>query len=250
MGAIVNGIVLHGGLRAFGSTFLVFSDYMRPSIRLAAFMRIPSIFVFTHDSIGVGEDGPTHQPVEHLMSLRLIPGLTVLRPADAYETFYAWEAALRLNKPVCLALSRQKLPVLSAYAGKIKAGVKRGAYTLEDGGPCPAVELISTGSEVSLTLEAAKILRARGIAAKVVSMPSAELFYLQEEDYRNSVLTPGAARLAVEAGRTQGWKDLAGGTRSLGVDTFGRSAPAEKIYAAFGLTPENIALEAEKMLNT
>ena len=247
MGAIVNGLVLHGGLRAFGSTFLVFSDYMRPAIRMAALMGIPSIFVFTHDSIGVGEDGPTHQPVEHLMSLRLIPGLTVLRPADAYETFYAWETALHLNKPVCLALSRQKLPVLSAYADRIKAGVKRGAYALEDGGPSPAVELISTGSEVCLALEAAKILNTRGIAAKVVSMPSAEIFALQDESYKNSVLKPGVAKLAVEAGRTQGWKDIAGGAGAMGIETFGKSAPAEKIYAAFGLTPENIAHEAEKM---
>ncbi|HCE98965.1 MAG: transketolase [Elusimicrobia bacterium GWC2_51_8] len=248
MGAIVNGLVLHGGLRAFGSTFLVFSDYMRPSIRLAAFMGIPSIFVFTHDSIGLGEDGPTHQPVEHLMSLRLIPGLTVLRPADAYETFYAWEMALRLNKPVCLALSRQKLPVLSAYAERIKAGVKRGAYALEDGGPSPAVEFIATGSEVSLVLEAAKILKARGIAARVVSMPSAEIFNAQAESYRNSVLKPGTAKLAVEAGRTQGWKDMACGAHAMGVETFGKSAPSEKAYAAFGLTPENIAREAEKLL--
>ena len=248
MGAIVNGLVLHGGLRAFGATFLVFSDYMRPAIRLAAFMGIPSIFVFTHDSIGLGEDGPTHQPVEHLMSLRLIPGLTVLRPADAYETFYAWETALRLNKPVCLALSRQKLPVLSAYADRIKAGVKRGAYALEDGGPSPAIELIATGSEVSLALEAAKILKTRGVAVKVVSMPSAELFNAQDESYRNSVLKPGTAKFAVEAGRTQGWKDMACGAKAMGVETFGKSAPAEKIYNAFGLTPENIAREAEKLL--
>ncbi|HAH33105.1 MAG TPA: transketolase [Elusimicrobia bacterium] len=248
MGAIVNGLVLHGGLRAFGATFLVFSDYMRPSIRLAALMGIPSIFVFTHDSIGVGEDGPTHQPVEHLMSLRLIPGLTVLRPADAYETFYSWETALRLNRPVCLALSRQKLPVLSAYADKIKAGVKRGAYALDDGGPSPAVELIATGSEVSLTLEAAKILKTRGVAAKVVSMPSAEIFNLQDESYKNSVLKPGLPKLAVEAGRTQGWKDIAGGAEAIGIETFGKSAPAEKIYEAFGLTPENIAREVEKLL--
>ena len=250
MGAIVNGLVLHGGLRAFGSTFLVFSDYMRPAIRLAALMGIPSLFVFTHDGIGVGEDGPPHQPVEHLMSLRLIPGLTVLRPADAYETFYAWETALRLNKPVCLALSRQKLPVLAAYADKIKAGVKRGAYALEDDGPSPAVELIATGSEISLALEAAKILKARGIAAKVVSMPSAELFNAQDESYRNSVLKPGTPKLAVEAGRTQGWKDLACGAQAMGVETFGKSAPAEKAYAAFGLTPETIAGKAEKLLKT
>ncbi len=158
MGAIVNGMALHGGLIPFGATFLVFSDYMRPALRLAALMKVPSVFVFTHDSIGLGEDGPTHQPVEHLMSLRLIPGLLVLRPADAWETLHAWEAAVRLKRPACLALSRQKLPLYTQYREKIAEGVKRGAYLLRGPSTVPALELIATGSEVSLAFEAAAIL--------------------------------------------------------------------------------------------
>jgi transketolase len=172
MGSIINGMALHGGLIPFGATFLVFSDYMRPAIRLAAVMQSPSIFVFTHDSIGVGEDGPTHQPVEHLMSLRLIPGLLVLRPADAWETLYAWELAVRSKRPACIALSRQKLPLMTQYREKIAAGVKRGAYLLRGPSTVPSIELIATGSEVSTLFEAAALLEKDGIAARIISVPS------------------------------------------------------------------------------
>lgn len=245
MGSVVNGMALHGGLIPFGATFLVFSDYMRPALRLAAVMNAPAVFVFTHDSIGVGEDGPTHQPVEHLMSLRLIPGLLVLRPADAWETLYAWEAAVRTRRPACLALSRQKLPLLTQYRNKAAEGVKRGGYILKEAVETPDVELIATGSEVSLALEAAGLLDSKGIAARVVSMPSFELFREQPADYRDKVLSPGTPKLAVEAGRTAGWKDLAGPeTAAMGVETFGKSAPAGKIYADMGLTAQRIAEEA------
>ncbi|HBE88057.1 MAG TPA: transketolase [Elusimicrobia bacterium] len=245
MGSILNGLALHGGLIPFGATFLVFSDYMRPALRLAALMKAPAVFVFTHDGIGVGEDGPTHQPVEHLMSLRLIPGLLVLRPADAWETLYAWEAAVRTRRPACLALSRQKLPLLTQFRSRAAEGVKRGGYILKEAVETPDVELIATGSEVSLALEAAGLLDAKGIAARVVSMPSFELFREQPAGYREKVLSPGTPKLAVEAGRTVGWKDLAGTeTAALGVETFGKSAPAGQIYAAMGLTAQRIAEEA------
>ncbi|MEW5905449.1 MAG: transketolase [Elusimicrobiota bacterium] len=245
MGSILNGMALHGGLIPFGATFLVFSDYMRPALRLAALMQAPAVFVFTHDGIGVGEDGPTHQPVEHLMSLRLIPGLLVLRPADAWETLYAWEAAVRTRRPACLALSRQKLPLLTQFRAKAAEGVGRGGYILKEAVETPDVELIATGSEVSLALEAAGLLDARGIAARVVSMPSFELFREQPAAYREKVLSPGTPKLAIEAGRTAGWKDLAGTeTSAMGVETFGKSAPAAQVYADAGLTAQKVAGEA------
>ncbi len=249
MAAVVNGLALHGGLIPFGATFLIFSDYMRPSIRLAAVMQTPSIFVFTHDSIGVGEDGPTHQPVEQLMSLRLIPGLLVLRPADAWETLYAWEAAVRSKRPACLALTRQKLPLYTQYREKIAEGVKRGAYLLRGPSTVPTLELIASGSEVSLAFEAAAILEKQGIAARIISAPSFELFREQDQAYRNSVMIPGLPKLCLEAGRTVGWSDLAGpDSEAIGIDTFGKSAPAGQVYAALGLTAEKVAEAAKKMV--
>jgi len=249
MAAIVNGLALHGGLIPFGATFLTFSDYMRPAIRLAAIMQSPSIFVFTHDSIGLGEDGPTHQPVEHLMSLRLIPGLLVLRPADAWETLYAWETAVRTKRPTCLALSRQKLPLYTQYREKIAEGVKRGAYLLRGPSTVPSIELIATGSEVSLAFEAAALLEKQGIAARIISAPSFELFREQDKAYRDSVMIPGLPKLCLEAGRTVGWADLAGpDSEAMGINTFGKSAPAAQVYANLGLTAEKVAEAAKKMV--
>ncbi|OGR67246.1 MAG: transketolase [Elusimicrobia bacterium GWC2_61_19] len=249
MGAIVNGLALHGGLIPFGATFLVFSDYMRPALRLAAVMQTPAVFVFTHDSIGVGEDGPTHQPVEHLMSLRLIPGLLVLRPADAWETLYAWELAVRSKRPACLALSRQKLPLMTQYREKIAAGLKRGAYLLRGPSTVPSIELIASGSEVSLLFEAAALLEKDGIAARIISVPSFELFREQDKAYRDSVFLPNLPKLAVEAGRSIGWTELVGTeVETIGVETFGKSAPAGQVYAALGLTAEKIAAAAKKLV--
>ncbi|MDA8130312.1 MAG: transketolase [Elusimicrobia bacterium] len=249
MGSVLNGLALHGGLIPFGATFLVFSDYMRPALRLAALMKAPAVFVFTHDSIGVGEDGPTHQPVEHLMSLRLIPDLTVLRPADAWETLYAWEAAVRSGRPACLALSRQKLPLMGQYREKIAAGVKRGAYLLRGPSIVPSVELVGSGSEVQLLFEAAALLEKEGIGARIISVPSFELFLGQDKAYRDSVFIPELPKVAVEAGRSAGWRDLIGGdVETVGVETFGKSAPAEKAYEALGLTARRIAETARKMV--
>ncbi len=249
MASIVNGLALHGGLIPFGATFLIFSDYMRPAIRLAALMQTPSIFVFTHDSIGLGEDGPTHQPVEQLMSLRLIPGLLVLRPADAWETLYAWETAVRLKRPACLALTRQKLPLMTQYREKIAAGFKRGAYLLRGPSTVPSIELIASGSEVSALFEAAALLEKDGIAARIISVPSFELFREQDKAYRNSVFLPNLPKLAVEAGRSIGWTDLVGTeVEVMGVETFGKSAPTAQVYAALGLTAETIAAKAKKMV--
>ena len=249
MGSILNGLALHGGLIPFGATFLVFSDYMRPALRLAAVMQTPAVFVFTHDSIGVGEDGPTHQPVEHLMSLRLIPGLLVLRPADAWETLYAWETAVRSKRPACLALSRQKLPLMTQYREKIAAGLKRGAYLLRGPSIVPSVELAGSGSEVALLFEAAALLEKEGIGARIISVPSFELFNEQDKAYRDSVFIPELPKVAVESGRGAGWKEFIGGdVEVLGVESFGKSAPAGQVYAALGLTPQKIADAAKKLI--
>ncbi|MBN2112836.1 MAG: transketolase [Acidimicrobiia bacterium] len=237
MAAMVNGLNLHGGLRAYGATFLVFSDYLRPALRLAALMESPSIFVFTHDSVLLGEDGPTHQPVEHLASLRAIPNLWVVRPADAGETVEAWEVALnRTDGPTALILSRQNLPVLDR-AGK-EGGVQRGGYVLRDG--TDAV-LIATGSEVSLALAAADLLAAEGRSLRVVSLPCWEAFFAQDDDYRRSVLGEGLPRASLEAGTTFGWERLTAVCGlNLGIDRFGASAPAGRLAAEFGLTPEAV----------
>ncbi|MCH7698037.1 MAG: transketolase, partial [Chloroflexi bacterium] len=239
MGAVLNGIALHGGFRVFGGTFLVFSDYMRPAIRMAALMKLPVVFVYTHDSIGMGEDGPTHQPVEHLAGLRAIPNLVVLRPADANETAAAWRVALqRTDGPTVLVLSRQKLSVLSPGGA-----VERGAYVVEDGAD---IVLIGTGSEVALCLTARERLSKEGVSARVVSMPSWELFRGQPPAYRDDVLPPGIPRLAVEAASPLGWREWVDATVT--VDRFGASAPGEVVFEKFGFTAENIAANAQELL--
>jgi transketolase len=249
MGGIVNGLALHGGLRPFGATFLVFSDYMRPSIRLAAIMGIPSVFIFTHDSVGVGEDGPTHQPVEHIMALRLIPNLHVWRPADAYETFHAWGQILKNRKPACLLLSRQKLPVQTAHKDRIGEGLKKGGYVIKGTPDRADLEIIASGSEVPLALDAAALLEKAGIMAKTISMPCAELFAAQSEEYRGAVLDRSLPKVFIEAGRGAGWKELAN-SRSLtiSIETFGRSAPDKDAFAHFGFTPEAVTEKIRKFL--
>jgi transketolase len=244
MGAVVNGLALSGGLRPYGATFLVFSDFARPALRLAALMKLPVIFLFTHDSIGVGEDGPTHQPVEHLAVLRAIPGLTVFRPADAYETAAAWMSALSGNGPTVLALSRQDLPTLHpSEFPAVSEGAARGGYILSEAeGGSPDAIVLASGSEVQLALAAQKLLAGR-LKVRVVSMPSWELFDQQPRPYRETVLPPQTTRrLSVEAGLSMGWaKYLGPWGRSLSMETFGASAPAGRLFAEFGFTPENIA---------
>jgi transketolase len=242
MGSAVNGICLHGGMvRPYGSTFLIFSDYMRPAIRLSALMDIPVAWVFTHDSVGLGEDGPTHQPVEQFMALRAIPNLTVIRPADANETSMAWRSTLEARGPVALLLTRQNVPVLDPEPTR---GAVRGAYVLADAeGGEPEAILIATGSEVAVALEARELLAQQGVAARVVSMPSWEIFDVQDEEYKNSVLSPGVeVRVSVEAGVTMGWERYVGfrGT-SIGIDRFGASAPGETVLSELGIRPENVA---------
>ncbi|MCM2268639.1 MAG: transketolase [Thermoanaerobaculia bacterium] len=239
MGAVLNGLALSGLLRPFGGTFLIFSDYMRPAIRLAALMRLPVVYVFTHDSIFLGEDGPTHQPISQLLSLRAIPGLVVLRPADARETAAAWRVALaRRDGPTALALTRQKLPVLAEAA--VEAGVARGAYVLWESSPGarPDLLLLATGSEVSLALAAGRQLGGEGVATRVVSMPSWELFSAQDEGYRASVLPPGVGRrLAVEAGSPIGWHRWVGDRGEIvAMAGFGASAPADPLAERYGFT--------------
>jgi len=248
MGSIMNGLALHG-LRPYGGTFLIFSDYMRPTIRLAAMMRIPVIYVFTHDSIGLGEDGPTHQPIEHLAALRAIPNLVVIRPADGNETSQAWKVAInRKEGPTALVLTRQNVPQVTSG----KNLLSRGGYILRDTvGEDPRLILLATGSEVHIALEAADRLQEERIGARVVSMPSWELFDAQPEDYRKSVLLPGIPRLSLEAGRTWIWDHyLHGGPgMAIGVDRFGESAPYQAIYEQFGLTAESVAAKASQLLN-
>jgi transketolase len=254
MGSVVNGMCYHGGLRPFGATFLVFSDYMRPAIRLSALAHLPSIWVFTHDSIGVGEDGPTHQPVEQVASLRAIPNLAVIRPGDANETSSAWRVALnRMNAPTALILTRQNLPVsqfTSVNDGKLPP-VERGAYVLADfGDGQPQIILMASGSELSLVTEAAIQLSAEGIFVRVVSFPSWELFEVQDQSYRESVLpTQICKRLAVEAGIAQGWERWVGDQGSvIAMKDFGASAPAKDLFAHFGFTVENIVNKAREMI--
>ena len=246
MGAIVNGMALHGGLIPFGATFFVFADYLRPALRLAALMQTHSIFVFTHDSIGVGEDGPTHQPIEQLTSLRMIPGLTVIRPAEANETQAAWKLAVERKKPVALVLTRQKLATLEEASYAVADGVPRGGYILKDDAAGQAqVILLATGSEVEISLKAAEILQQQGHRARVVSMPSWELFEEQPEKYRQSILPKGVPVLSVEAGATLGWSKYVG-TRgaSLGIDHFGASGLGPVVMEKFGFTAENVAKKA------
>ena len=252
MGSLLNGIALYGGLRPYGGTFLIFSEYMRPPIRLASFMELPVVYVYTHDSIGLGEDGPTHQPVEQLLSLRAIPGLVVLRPADANETVEAWRIALeRTDGPTALALTRQRLPVLDRTILASAEGVRRGGYILsEAAGGTPEAIIIATGSEVSLALEAQSLLTGQGVRVRVVSMPSWELFDAQTQDYRETVLPPQLlARVAVEAGISLGWSRYVGDAGAVvGIDHFGASAPAEVLFKEFGFTSERVAQRVMEVL--
>lgn len=250
MGKALNGIALHGGFIPFGGTFLVFADFMRPAVRMAALMGLRSIFVFTHDSIAVGEDGPTHQPVEHAMSLRVIPNLCVIRPADALETAMAWQTAcLNQHKPTALLLSRQKLPVLHKYAAVIHDNAGKGAYVLDAGqGEAKAV-IIATGSEVHLALEAQAKLAEEGISVSVVSMPSWDMFEMQSEEYKKSVLPEGLPKVAVEAGVTLGWSRYTSSEDNvIGINKFGASAPGGTVMKEYGFTAENVAAKVKSLL--
>jgi transketolase len=248
MGGILNGMALHGLTRPYGGTFLVFSDYMRPAVRLAALMELPVTFVWTHDSIGLGEDGPTHQPVEHLWALRAIPGLDVVRPADANETAVVWRTILERTRPAGLCLTRQKLPVLDVAA--VGDGPARGGYVLADA-PDPQVILIGTGSEVHIALAARDLLSQDRIAARVVSLPCVEWFAAQEQSYRDQVLPPAVrARVVVEAGVSVGWHSIAGdGGAIIGLEHFGASAAYERLYQEYGITPERVAQAARTSLS-
>jgi transketolase len=250
MGSIMNGMALHGGIIPYGATFLIFSDYMRPPIRLAAIMKLQTIYVYTHDSIGLGEDGPTHQPVEQLTLLRAIPNMVVIRPADASETAEAWRAALKhRDGPVALALTRQKLGFIDRTKYASAAGVAKGAYVLSDSpGGEPEVVLMSSGSEVALILEAQQKLQANGIRARAVSMPSHELFAKESAEYRASVLPPNVKRVAIEAAHPMSWQRWVGDSGIvLGIERFGASAPYKEIYTHLGLTVDKLVEAATKL---
>lgn len=251
MGGILNGIALHGGLLPFGSTFLIFSDYMRPAIRLAALMKLHVIYIFTHDSVGLGEDGPTHQPVEQISSLRAVPGLTVIRPADANEAAEAWKtAAAHKHGPVAIILTRQKVPIIDRSKFSEAIGLRRGAYILADSDGKPEIIFIATGSEIHLALLSYERLLNEGIKVRIVSMPSWELFEQQTEDYRKEVLPPDiTARISIEAGSTHGWHKYIGlYGEAIGINHFGASAPGEILLKEFGFTSENIVNKAKKLL--
>jgi transketolase len=251
MGASVNGLIV-SGIRAFGATFFNFSDYMRASIRLAALMEIPSIFIFTHDSIGVGEDGPTHQPIEQLASLRAMPNLVVLRPGDANEVVESWKIIARLqHQPVVLVLTRQNLPTLDRTKYAAASGVAKGAYVIADAeGGKPELILMGTGSELSLCIDAYEKLKAEGVKARVVSMPSFDIFEQQDAAYKESVLPARVtARVSVEMASTFGWGRYVGlKGRSVGMHSFGASAPLKDLLKFFGFTVEKVIEEARKAL--
>ena len=251
MGSIMNGMALHGGVIPYGATFLIFSDYMRPPIRLAAIMKIQTIYVYTHDSIGLGEDGPTHQPVEQLSTLRAVPNITLIRPADASETAEAWRAAIKhRDGPVALVLTRQKLGFIDRTKYAAAAGLAHGAYVLADTpGGAPQLVLMSSGSEVALILEAQQRLAAEGIRARAVSMPSHELFARRPIEYRNSVLPPGVKRIAIEAAHPMSWYRWVGDDGViLGIERFGASAPYKEIYEHLGLTVDKLVEMAKKLV--
>lgn len=251
MGSVAGGMAVHGGVIPYTATFMVFSDYMRPPMRLAALMGLRVIYVFTHDSVGVGEDGPTHQPIEHLMSLRTVPNLNVIRPADSTETAQAWKSAIERNEgPTALVLTRQSLPILDQSEYGSAVGLHRGAYILWQSSTTPEVILLGTGSEVPIALEAGKTLAMEGVNVRVVSMPSLDIFGVQSQSYRDEILPPSVtARVSIEAGVTLGWDRYIGlqGT-AIGIDHFGASAPFATIYKEFGLTAERVAEEARKIL--
>ncbi len=258
MGSILNGIALHGGTRPYGGTFLIFSDYMRPAVRLAAIMKLPVTYVWTHDSVGLGEDGPTHQPVEHLAALRAIPGLDVVRPGDANETVVAWRTVLEhTDRPAGLCLTRQNVPTFDRTPGAEGAlapaeGTARGGYILAEasGGGLPQVILVGTGSEVQLAVEARKRLEAEGVPTRVVSMPCVEWFRAQDSAYQQQVLPPGVkARVSVEAAVGQGWRDLVGDAGEIvSLEHFGASAAYKVIFEQFGFTPDRVAAAAHASL--
>lgn len=252
MGAIAGGMAMHGGILPFTATFFTFADYMRPAIRLAALMGLQVIYIFTHDSIGVGEDGPTHQPVEQLMSLRAIPNLSVIRPADANETVEAWRMAVE-NKtgPTALIFTRQNLPVADRSTVVTADGLRKGGYLFwESGAGDPETILIGTGSELAIVLQAGKILAAEGVHVRVVSLPSWDLFERQPQAYRDRVLPPAVtARVACEAGVRLGWERYTGLAGAIvGIDRFGASAPYQTIYEKFGVTADAVAAEARRLL--
>jgi transketolase len=253
MGAILNGLAAHGGIIPFGATFLTFSDYLRPSIRLAALMGVQVVYVFTHDSIGMGEDGPTHQPVEHLAGLRAIPRLIVIRPADANETTIAWRVAIETrDRPVAMVLTRQNVPTLDRTKCASADGLRRGAYVLQEAPRAePRVILIASGSEVSLIVAAGLKLAEQDIPVRLISMPSWELFEAQSQEYRDSVLPPSIpARLAVEAGVTQGWHRYVGDRGDvIGVDRFGASAPGPVLMREYGFTVDNVCQHVSALLH-
>ena len=251
MGAILSGMALHKGIRPYGGTFLVFSDYMRPAIRLAALMKLPVIFVFTHDSIAVGEDGPTHQPIEHLAALRAIPGLTVMRPADASETTQAWRLAIQTpTGPVALILSRQKLPILDYERIRVGDAFQQGAYVVAGGDGRPDIIIVATGSEVHPALAAGQLLGKEGVSVRVVSMPSWELFAQTAQDYQNRILPRDVSlRIAVEAGSPLGWERYVGRSGIIiGIAGFGASAPGGVLMEQYGFTAENIVHKAKVLL--
>jgi transketolase len=252
MGTIINGMAYHGGIIPYGGTFLVFSDYMRPAVRISALSHLQSIWVYTHDSIGVGEDGPTHQAVEHLIALRAIPNLVVLRPGDANEAAQSWAIALRRKDgPTVMALSRQSMSVLDRSLYSPAEGVERGAYILADIGDLdPDMILMASGSEVDLIINAGEKLAAEGINVRLISFPSWELFRKQDQVYQDSVLNPDIkARMAVEAGISMGWREWVGDLGIImAVDRYGASAPAGQIYEEFGLTVENVINQANLLL--
>ncbi|MED1666795.1 transketolase [Brevibacillus laterosporus] len=252
MGAALNGMMLHGGVKAFGGTFFVFSDYVRPAVRLSALMKLPTTYVFTHDSIAVGEDGPTHEPIEHLAAFRAMPNLTVLRPADAHETNEAWRyAAMSKDEPIVLALTRQNLPIYQETKDLAREGLAKGAYVLKEASNGePQVVLIATGSEVSLCMEAREKLEAEGVPTRVVSMPSFNLFDRQPKEYRDSVIPPHVkARVGVEMGSSLGWERYTGDHGAIiGINQFGASAPGDIIMKEYGFTVENVVKTAQSLV--
>jgi transketolase len=250
MGAIMNGMALHGGIVPYGATFLIFSDYMRPPMRLACMMRQRMVWVFTHDSIGLGEDGPTHQPIEQLSNLRAVPNMTVIRPADANETSQAWKVALELGTPVALVLTRQKVTFIDRTKYGAAENVARGMYVLSDApGGAPEVVLMASGSEVGIILAAQDALAQQGIRARTVSVPSMELFAQQDQQYRDSVLPPGVKRVSIEASQPMSWYKWIGCDGiALGLDHFGASAPYQELYTEFHLTPEAVVNAAKQVL--
>ncbi len=251
MAAIMNGMEYYGGVVTYGGTFLVFSDYLRPAIRLASLSKLAPIYVFTHDSIGLGEDGPTHQPVEHNAALRSVPGLTVIRPADANETVYAWKAAIENRmQPTAILLTRQKVEIIDRTKYASAEGTEKGAYVLKDANGEPNIILMASGSEVELALKAAETLESEGVNVRVVSFPSWELFEMQSDDYKESVLPSTVTkRLAIEAGIAQGWEKYSGADgKIISIEKFGASAPADKLFEEYGFTVENVVRIAKTIL--